>query len=981
MTELRATLAGAGTTGALVASMDWATTPLGPIESWPPCHAVAVRMVLASGFPLCVMLGPSASRARVIYNDAYIPFLGEKHPMALGRRPLEVWPEIWDVLGWALAQVWQTAQPVTGKDLSLRVERGGQLEEICTSISFSAITDDDGSVRGALACGIETTSAVVGERRERTLRVLAEELGTARSEDELYRCIEGALSTAVKDLPFALLYVRARRKPAASLRAVVGLAGGAPERLREVDLRDRAASPWDLGRVMTTRETAVVRVDDVVPLNVTAIGSAPQAAVVVPVTCTASHRPMGALVAGLSPVNAFDEGYRGFLQRLAREIAAALGSVRGLEETRRRAESLLELDRAKTMFLTHVGHELRTPLTLIVGPVEDMLAEGAEPLTPALRCQLERVRRNTHRLLREVEALLAFARVDAGREKTVYEPTDLAELTREAARAFEAAAARAGLDLKIDCPPLPEPLFVAPDMWEQIIYNLLSNALKFTFTGEIEVRLATHNRHARLTVRDTGTGIPAEALPRLFDRFYRVPEARARTRDGLGIGLALVKQIVRLHKGSIDVQSTPGQGTTFAIEIPRGKSHLPPERTRTAASKATPRGSPALPDDVLGWIAEPPDPGPSNAGNASRGRILVAEDDPEMRDYLVRLLSPIYEVEAAPDGAVALARAEARPPDLLLSDILMPELDGLRLLHALREDPHTSSIPVVLLSARGGDDAAVEALGSGADDYLVKPFGARELLARVRTHLELSRARRDAAESKLKDVFLGLASHELRTPLTALKLNVQFVHREVERIDPALGVRIAKLNASIDRLTRLVEDMLNVSAIVGGQISVRKRPCDLGEICRNAAAEQSQVARRPLSLELPEAPVPTLADDERMGEVVSNLLSNAFKYSAADRPVTLSLQASGEEAVVTVRDQGPGIAPEQLSHIFERFYRVPGQSVRSGSYVGLGLGLFLSKAIVEQHGGRIWVESAPGQGSAFSFALPLAAGTPAAAAA
>ncbi|APR78289.1 PAS/PAC sensor hybrid histidine kinase precursor [Minicystis rosea] len=975
MTDLRAAVAHAGTTGALLASLDWSATPLGPIEGWPASLAVPVRMVLGSGFPLCLMLGSAPTSARVIYNDAYIPFLGEKHPTALGLTVREVWPEIWDILGWALAHVWHTGQPVTGKDLSLRVERGGQIEEISTSISFSAITDDDGRVSGALACGIETTASVVSERRERMLRVLAEELGAARSESDLHRRIEAALSAASKDIPFALLYLRDRRKATASLRADVGLAGDAPERFRKMDLRDDASSEWDVGRVIATGEMAVVRFEeDALSLSAIALGSAPQSAVVVPVACSAQDRALGALVAGLSPVNAFDEGYRCFLRRVAREIATALVDVRRQEETRRRAESLLELDRAKTMFLTHVGHELRTPLTLILGPVEDMLADGAEPLTPTLRAELDRVRRNAHRLMREVEALLDFARVDVGRVKVVYEPTDLAGLTREAARAFEPAATRAGLGLTIDCPSLPEPVFVAPNMWEQVIFNLVSNALKFTFEGAIEVRLCALDNRVRLTVRDTGTGIPADALPRLFERFYRVPHARARNAEGLGIGLALVKQIVRLHKGSIHVQSAPGQGTTFVIEIPRGKGHLPPERTVAATSSANrPPRAASIANDVLAWPAEPLEPAPAAARSAGAGRILVAEDDPEMRDYLVRLLAPIYEVEAVPDGAVALARAEANPPALILSDIIMPELDGLRLVHELRNDSRTSSIPVILLSARGGNDAAVEALGSGADDYLVKPFGARELLARVRTHLELARARRDAAESRLKDVFLGLASHELRTPLTCLKLNVQLVQHKVDKIDPVLGARIMKLNTSIDRLTRLVEDMLNVSAIVGGQIAVRKRPCDLGEVCRSAAAEQSMVTRRALSLELPDAPVLAVADDERIGEVVSNLLSNAFKYSAPDRPVTLALRASSQEAIVTVRDEGAGIAAEQLSHIFERFYRVPGQGVQSGSYVGLGLGLFLSKAIVEQHRGRIWVESAPGEGSAFSFAVPLAA--------
>jgi signal transduction histidine kinase len=967
-----------GATGALVRSIDWAKTPLGSIDRWPPCARVAVEMMVASGFPLSVAIGADPSGALLLYNDAFVPFLGQKHPAAMGRRAREVLPEIWDFLEWALRQVWQTGRSVTGKDLVLLVERGEQPDEIYASISFSPICLDDGAVCGALICSIETTAGVVGERRERALRVIAQGLSEARTEDELNRRISAVLQLAVKDVCFALFYVVDAEQRRASLRTVAGLEASASEIPREVDLSGDAGGFWGLGQVVRERRHRVITPAGVRLSATAALTGASRTAVVVPVTCSSQDSPAGVLVVGLSPVQPFDDPYAAFVQRIGKEIGTALAGVRSLEDARRRAEALAELDRRKTRFIADITHEFRTLLTLLIGPIEDLLDEGG-PLLPAQRVQLRCARRSAYRVLRYVTTLLDFARVDAGRATVLFEPTDLAGLTRELARAFAPAAARAGLRFQIDCPDTPEPVLVVPHMWEQIVLNLFSNALKYTFTGEIAISLRVAADRAQLVVRDTGTGIPAEALPHLFERFYRVPYAHARTHEGVGIGLALVKELVDLHAGSIAVRSTPGEGTTFTVEIPRGIAE-PTARLRAAPSpEALARSVAPFVEDALGWLAEEPcaevrpeaaraDEAPEGA---SKSRILIAEDSGEMRAYLRRLLEPAYDVEAAENGVAALAIARARPPDLVLSDVMMPEMDGLDLVRALRADPATSEIPIVLVSARGGEDATTGGLAAGADDYLVKPFSARELRARVRTHLELARARREGAESRLKDVFLGIASHELRTPLTSLKLNVQLCHRELANMSSPLAARLAGLHRSIDRMTRLVNDMLSVSAITAGALSMQPARCDLGQICRDAADEQAQVSGRALTLDLPDAPVYVVADEERLGQVVTNLLSNAIKYSGEGRPVVLSLRVEDQGAVVRVRDAGPGIPEDALQRVFDRFYRVQAIGVQTGSYVGLGLGLFLSKAIVEQHGGRIWVESAVGKGSTFAFTVPL----------
>ncbi|TKC97958.1 sensor histidine kinase [Polyangium fumosum] len=567
MTTAQDLIARSGAAGALVAGLAWSETPLGPLASWPPRVKVVIETVLASGFPLCVLLGAEPAHARVVYNDAFAPLLGHKHPSAMGRTAREVWPESWDFFEWALRQVWHAGQPVTGKDLMLRLDRGNDLEEVYVSISFSPIRDDQGAVRGALMCGMETTGVVLAARRERALRLLVEALRPAKREDDFYRIMPKALSYTLKDVFFAFLYELDPAGKRATLRATAGLAAEAPEALRELTLGPRC--PWEMAVVVRENEMRLVPSAGLGLCVINALAGSPTRAAVIPVTGGSPEGPAAVLVVGLRPARALDDEYGAFVLRIAREIAVALTDIRSLRAAERHAEAV--------------------------------------------------------------------------------------------------------------------------------------------------------------------------------------------------------------------------------------------------------------------------------------------------------------------------------------------------------------------------------------------------------------------AESRLKDMFLGIASHELRTPLTCLKLNVQLVHRELTALEPRLAARLDGLSRSIDRMTRLVNEMLSVSAIAAGKLTLQETYCDLRSICTSAGAEQSQAARRPVSLHLPEEPVCVFADEDRTGQVIANLLANAFKYSAAEEPVELSLERSGTEAIVTVRDRGPGIPKESFPRVFDRFYRVPGVSVRTGSYVGLGLGLYLSKAIIEQHHGRIWVESEVGRGSAFSFSMPLAA--------
>ncbi|NJR63548.1 MAG: response regulator, partial [Cyanobacteria bacterium CRU_2_1] len=444
------------------------------------------------------------------------------------------------------------------------------------------------------------------------------------------------------------------------------------------------------------------------------------------------------------------------------------------------------------------------------------------PIHPStLKKQLQVAYRNSQRLLKLVNTLLDFSRIEAGRIEVVYEPTDLAMLTTDLAGVFRSAIDRAGMCLRVDCPPLPEPVYVDREMWEKIVLNLLSNAFKFTFEGEIAVVLRSGDDHIELVVQDTGTGIPAEELSHIFERFHQVKGARGRSYEGSGIGLSLVQELVRLHGGTIQVSSVVDQGTSFIVSIPTGFAHLPSERlrqgiacspqeiaqrigaTRTLVSTAT--GAASYLEELLRWLPKsiessgarvselllsvPVQPKPSSAPTM---RILLADDNADMRDYLKRLLSQQYEVEAVADGVATLAAIRQQMPDLLLTDVMMPGLDGFELLRSLRTDPQTKELPIILLSARAGEESRIEGLEAGADDYLTKPFSARELLARIEATLKLAQMRQEATQRE----------REMRSEVEAAYNQVNQILESMTDAFVALDQdwQIVYLNAAAERI-------------------------------------------------------------------------------------------------------------------------------------------------------------------------------------
>jgi anti-anti-sigma factor len=742
--------AGGGDLGREMSARDWAATPLGPPETWPTALRNLVRIVLTSRFSMWAAWGPELI---AFYNDAYMrDTLQAKHPWALGRPAREMWAEIWHDIGPRIRSVLETGVATWDEDLLLFLERSGYPEETYHTFSYSPLDDDDGRTAGMLCVVTENTQRVLGERRMATLRDLAAAVATTRTEVDVLAAVAEQLDRNLADLPFSAVYLF-DDAGAARLGATAGIAPDTPASPRLLPPEDD--SVWPLARIRAGERVLLDDLPQRFPdLPTGAWQRPPDQAIAVPITSTAQSGAAvaGFLVVGLNPHRRYDDDYRGFLELLASQIASGLVNAGSYEAERRRAEALAELDRAKTDFFSNVSHEFRTPLTLIMGPVAELRASGALDGDARLREELEVIERNAQRLGRLVTTLLDFSRIQAGRIEARFEPVDLAATTAELASVFRSAVVRAGLDLTVDLRPLGAPVYVDRDMWERVVLNLLSNALKFTFEGGITVRLRPVDGAAELTVADTGTGIPPNELPRLFERFHRIAGSRGRSGEGSGIGLAMVRELVGLHGGTIDAESTPDVGTTFRVRLPLGSAHLPADRVVEPAADAPAVSAAAQPfvSEALRWLPDDggavPDDGGEPTAPRRSGRVLVADDNADMREYLQRLLRPHYVVRAVSDGRAALESALADPPDLVLSDVMMPGLDGMQLLAALRADPRTSRIPVLLLSARAGEEAAVEGLAAGADDYLVKPFSAQELLARVGAHLQLGRVRREAEE-------------------------------------------------------------------------------------------------------------------------------------------------------------------------------------------------------------------------------------------
>ena len=914
-------------------AIDWSATALGPPEDWPVDMQVAVRLCLTSGIAVVMFLGPELS---MLYNDEYIPFLGEtKHPRDLGRPARECWSEIWATLGPMADSVYASGRATRTSDFLMYFNRLLPREEVYVRFTYGPIFDvDGGKVIGIFCPCTETTEQVVGARRLETLRKLGMRSAEARTVDAACRAAVAVLCENVRDIPFAAIYVVDSTGEQATLSAKVIL-GDAHQLPPAVCAGDDSRSPWPIAEVLKSRRAKGLV--DFAAAGIRISGAEwpepIERAMLLPIAAT-TDRLSGILVVGVSPRGPLNADYRTFLDLVRGHVAIAISEAQAYAAERERAEKLAELDRAKTTFFTNISHEFRTPLTLILGPLEDALGNVSTAGEEALVANLKSAHRNATRLLKLVNALLDFSRIEAGRMEARYEPIDLSALTLDLASVFRSAIESAGLRFRVRCDRLPQPVYVDRDMWEKIVLNLLSNAFKFTFEGGIELDLGPSGDHVEMVVRDSGIGIAPKELPRVFERFHRIEGARARTHEGSGIGLALVQDLVRMHKGEISARSELDKGTSITVSIPLGYAHLPSERIGSSETRLrNPATTAAFATEVERW--SPATESERLTGPAATARILVADDNADMREYLTRLLCQRWTVEAVADGEAALAAARRSRFDLVLTDVMMPCLDGFVLLKALRADPSLESIPVILLSARAGEESRIEGLKTGADDYLIKPFSAAEVLARVELHLKKARA--DSAlrlslveqQALMKEVHHRVKNN-LEVVNSLLSLQADFVDNRQARqvlVETANRIRvIADIHRLLYQTPKVAQ--LDLAAFVD-----RLATSLLSLYAEAAARVRLDLLAEPVEIDLQRA-VP-------IGLILNELFSNALKHAFVGNrggTIRVRIDATGLE----FSDDGIGL-PASID---------PCNSP--------SLGLQLVQVLVRQIGGTLKVESGPG---------------------
>ncbi len=787
--------------------VDWGATALGLPSAWPDELRAAAGICLSSQFPLAIVWGPEFV---YVYNDAAISVFGTKHPWAMGQRVIDVWPDAWPTLGPMLESVLRTGQAVRNDDLELMIDPHGQLVEAYLTFSYSPIVSARGTIGGVFIAFMETTERVLAERRQRTVSDLATAVARGRRSDDLLTRVREALDDNRRDLPFTALLRAGAGGRLGCLFATGHEAAQLPEAAAAI-LAGLAAPAIESGQPLLLDAARAVEALDVRgPWP-----EAPRQMLAMPFRPGGQDAPGGVLLVGVNPRRPLDAACRAFFDQVGGHVAHAVAVAEADVAERQRIAAMAELERSRSHFFAGASHELRTPLTLVLGPLGALLDEQGAPLAPGLREPLEMAHRNARRLNTLVSSLLDFARIEAGTLPLVLEPLDPSVATAEIAALFRAPVEAAGLRLTVASTLAPGPAMLDRDMWEKIVFNLLSNALKFTLQGGIAVRLGGDSGWIELEVADTGIGIEEEETARVFGRFYRSRGAEGQGAESGGVGLALVRELARLHGGDVALESRPGVGSRFTVRVPLhrpapgGSMRQPPRPTAQVMRRAQFRDELAR----YGVHAEPPPlpPAAQAQAQATQGaRVLVIERDEDVVRYVARLLQDSCAVASAPSANAALAAIRAAAPDLVLVDAMLPGAGGLDLVRRIRRDPAAGTVPLLVLSARADEEARLEALDAGADDFVAKPFSGRELSARVRSHVQMARVRRAAFEQEtaLRREIAGLR-HDLATVLDGTRDIVLSLDRDlrVVALNDAAAAGRPKAGAVGLPLSELIPDI------------------------------------------------------------------------------------------------------------------------------------------------------------------------------
>ncbi|CAG5072393.1 Sensor histidine kinase RcsC [Dyadobacter sp. CECT 9623] len=989
-------LVGGGEMGERIRRFPWDKSPLGPPEQWQQSLKTCIRIMLSSKQPIWIGWGEHLIK---LYNDAYVDIVRGKHPGALGQPASVVWKDIWRDIEPMLSLAMTRDEGTYVESQLLIMERSGFPEETYYTFSYTPVLGEDGRPAGIICYNTADTDRIINERSLRTMQQL-DSLAQRKTEQDVYAQAVKALGSNNRDFPFTVIYQVNSESNTAEITAMSGIG---PENLTinaPVDLDNPREEAITVSEAVFGNKI-VESIDpnrwhslpkghwDVVPRHF----------VDVPIKSANRKFPLAILTIGLNPYRNFDDAYRNFIQLVADQISLGVNNALAYEEERKRAKALEELDKAKTLFFTNISHEFRTPLMLMLSPLEELLSKPLIGLSTDEKHNLEVTHRNAIRLLKLVNTLLDFSRIESGRNMATYVLTDIATYTQNLAGNFRSVIEKADLYLHVNVQPISQPVYVDKQMWEKIVFNLLSNAFKYTLEGGIELSVEQIGNEVQLVVEDSGLGIPEHELPHMFERFHRVQNTTGRTYEGTGIGLSLVKELVQLHRGNINVQSEIGKGSRFTVTIPTGSAHLDPAQVFAAApafeeitsSFFVEEAATLLPSETPLANAAPLASAPDRTEYET---ILVVDDNTDMREHIQSLVGPWYKTIGAVNGIDALEMIQKHRPSLILSDIMMPEMDGIELLRHVKNTPESAQIPIILITARAGEESKIEGYEIGADDYLVKPFSSNELLARIKSQLKIAKTRRQFTEELENEVrkrteeltkankelesFNYVASHDLQEPLRKIQTFIHLIDKNKDNRE-AVEKYFQKINSSAQRMSELIQSVLTYSRLA--QSGEGFSMVDLNKIVRDIQIDFELLIEEK-GAEVICGDLPQIrANKFQINQLFSNLFSNALKFSQTNPRITITSQlvasyetkdphlpVDGRTFVhLTFSDNGIGFEPEFNEKIFSLFQRLHGKH----EYSGTGIGLSIVKKIVEQHDGYVSAESRPGEGATFHIWLPV----------
>jgi signal transduction histidine kinase len=691
----------------------------------------------------------------------------------------------------------------------------------------------------------------------------------------------------------------------------------------------------------------------------------------------------------------------------ARKLYEAYGELASARDRLEVANvKLRDADRVKTQFFNNITHELRTPLTLVMSPLQE-LRDGEAHLPAELRSYVDGMWRNAVRLLKLITDLLDLAKLEESHLRLRLGIVNPVTVLEDLVTRTESMASRKDIDLTIDAQPPPSDLYADEDMLERVLVNLLANALKFTSEGgTVGLSCVTQPDCVEIRVTDNGIGIAEDYLPSIFERFTQADQSASRNFGGTGIGLALAKEIVDLHNGTIDVESEEGVGTTFTVRLVRGTEHFAPDAIERRQCNPTDSNQVRREEDggAAEWsksLTELEDYRLYGLDEATERRVLsnrddegkptkvlIVEDTVEIIRFVTQLLNEEHAVYTATDGAMGLELARREKPDLIVTDYMMPVMNGVQMIEAIRNDATIAETPIVMLTGRNEVEHRETAYGKGADVYMAKPFSPKELRTVVRNEL-IKRGRQvrtiiRAQKRSLEQVSAGLA-HEIHNPLTYIRSTAQLVAETIAKAmtiieDEQLSTeeRAKKLQKAADRMHRLqkatdsgvlriqgVVDILHRYSREGFPNTASLVPIDetLADLAKLVSSRgETEEIDVELELGAPHVYVRTLSDE--IQQAFRNLIQNAIDASVAGDKVFVRSAVFGAELIIRVVDSGCGISREDLVRVFTPFYTTTGEGQ------GMGVGLSISQSAIENAGGTLDAASAVGKGTTMTVRLP-----------